>query len=164
MIIPITECGMKLINGWCLGMEMKFHPTLYWTCDYLCMLGLKLNHVSRGRPSWAPHNDEPTLIHIMAGIHHGQEKKKHHWNLNQNTIFFVQENECKNGSHKISAILCLKCWATVMKCEPSHPSMSWHHTGRMLEQQPLAGLLSPRVFFFKKSTKLVNVVILMLHL
>ena len=30
-----------------LGMDKYFHPTLYWACDYLSMLGLKLNHVSK---------------------------------------------------------------------------------------------------------------------
>ena len=34
-------------------MDKLFHTTLYWTCDYLSMLGLKLIHVSeRGSWSW----------------------------------------------------------------------------------------------------------------
>ena len=31
--------------------EVKFYPTLYWACDYLSMLGLKLIHVSKSGPS-----------------------------------------------------------------------------------------------------------------
>ena len=33
-------------------MDKKFHPTLYRACDYLSMLGLKLNHVSKRGPWW----------------------------------------------------------------------------------------------------------------
>ena len=31
-----------------LGMDKWFYPTLYWAFDYLYMLGLKLNHISKG--------------------------------------------------------------------------------------------------------------------
>ena len=30
-----------------LGKDVEFHPTLYWACDYICMLGLKSIHVSK---------------------------------------------------------------------------------------------------------------------
>ena len=33
-----------------LGRDKYFHPTLYWVCDNLSMLGLKLNHVSKRGP------------------------------------------------------------------------------------------------------------------
>ena len=34
-------------------MDKEFHPTFYQACDYLSMLGLKLNHVSkRGHKSF----------------------------------------------------------------------------------------------------------------
>ena len=47
-------CGWKYLsipklercNRWSLGMDKLFHPTVYWACDYLSMLGLKSNHVS----------------------------------------------------------------------------------------------------------------------
>ena len=29
------------------GMDKQFHPTLYWACDYLPIVGLKLDHVSK---------------------------------------------------------------------------------------------------------------------
>ena len=31
---------LQWCNRWSLGMDKQFHPTLYWTCDYLSMLGL----------------------------------------------------------------------------------------------------------------------------
>ena len=30
--------------------EAIVDPTIYWACEYLSMLGLKLNHVSKGVP------------------------------------------------------------------------------------------------------------------
>ena len=38
---------LQQCNSWSLGIDKKFHPTLYWACDYLSMLGLKLIHVSK---------------------------------------------------------------------------------------------------------------------
>ena len=35
------------LHRWCLGTDKQFHPTHYWACDYLSMLGLKLSHVSK---------------------------------------------------------------------------------------------------------------------
>ena len=35
-------------NRWSLGMDKEFPPTLNWAYDYLFMLGLKWNHVSKG--------------------------------------------------------------------------------------------------------------------
>ena len=43
-------CGMKsFIHSqtlWSLRMDKIFHPALYQACDYLSLLGLKLNHVN----------------------------------------------------------------------------------------------------------------------
>ena len=41
---------LQRCNRWSLGMDKWFHPKLCWTCDYLSMLGLKLNHVSKRGP------------------------------------------------------------------------------------------------------------------
>ena len=38
---------LKWCSRWSLGMDKLFHPTLFWACNYLSMLGLKLNHVSK---------------------------------------------------------------------------------------------------------------------
>ena len=40
-------------NRWSEGMHKGFHPTFYWVSDTLCMLGLRLVHVSNGGgPMW----------------------------------------------------------------------------------------------------------------
>ena len=36
-IIKLQWC-----SRWSLWMDMRFHPSLFWTCDYFAMLGLKL--------------------------------------------------------------------------------------------------------------------------
>ena len=38
---------LQRLHRWSLGMDKQFHPTLYNGCNYLSMLGLKLNHVSK---------------------------------------------------------------------------------------------------------------------
>ena len=45
VVITAYKC-----NRWSLGMDQWFHPTLYWACNYLSMLGLKLIHVSKLGP------------------------------------------------------------------------------------------------------------------
>ena len=52
--VPIN-CGMKLSINW-------FHPTLYYGCDNLSMLGLKLNHVSKWGPLCYSHSNASTAI------------------------------------------------------------------------------------------------------
>ena len=41
---------LQLYIHWSLGMDWEFHPILYWACDYLSMLGLKLNRVIKRGP------------------------------------------------------------------------------------------------------------------
>ena len=41
---------LQRLHCWSLGMDKWFHPTVYNGCDYLSMLGLKLNHVSKRGP------------------------------------------------------------------------------------------------------------------
>ena len=41
----------ELYHRWRFGMDKKTHPGYNWSCDYLTMLGLQLNHVSK-RGSW----------------------------------------------------------------------------------------------------------------
>ena len=40
------------LHRWSFGIVKLFHPTHYNGCDYLPMLGLKLNHVSKRGPEW----------------------------------------------------------------------------------------------------------------
>ena len=41
---------LQRLHCWSLGMDKKFHLTLYNGCNYLSMLGLKLNHISKRGP------------------------------------------------------------------------------------------------------------------
>ena len=41
---------LQRCNRWSLGMDKLVHPTFYNECNYLSMLGLKLNHVSKRVP------------------------------------------------------------------------------------------------------------------
>ena len=41
---------MPFLHDWSLGLDNSFHLTLYWSCDYLSMLGLKLMYVSKRTP------------------------------------------------------------------------------------------------------------------
>ena len=52
VIKSLVKCGMKSLihlHPWSLGMDKWFHPTLFYS-NYLCMLGLKINHVSKRDP------------------------------------------------------------------------------------------------------------------
>ena len=43
-------CVMKLFINSQTSMDMLFHPTLYWACDYLSMLGLNQPMFVKGAP------------------------------------------------------------------------------------------------------------------
>ena len=40
------------LHHWSLGMDKYFHPTLYNVCNYVSMLGLKVNHVRKRDPRY----------------------------------------------------------------------------------------------------------------
>ena len=46
---------LQRCNRWSLGMDKLFLPMLYKGCNYLSMMGLKLNHVSKWGPSYICH-------------------------------------------------------------------------------------------------------------
>ena len=50
VITSIIKYGIKLRIHFQISTvaPLKFHPELYWVCDYLSMLGLKLIHVDYG--------------------------------------------------------------------------------------------------------------------
>ena len=61
---------------WSLGMDKKFHPTLDCAWDYLSMLGLKLNHVSKRGPwvsrykrQWKINQEAKKCIQIFSKFH-----------------------------------------------------------------------------------------------
>ena len=46
----ITIPKLQWLHCWNLGIDKQVDPTLYWICDYLSMLWLKLIHVSKRGP------------------------------------------------------------------------------------------------------------------
>ena len=48
IMYPILK--LQRCNRWSLALDEQFHLALYWACDYLYMLGLKLIHVSQQGP------------------------------------------------------------------------------------------------------------------
>ena len=48
-------------------MSKKFHPTVYNGCNYLCMLGLKLNHVSKSGPRCTMARKETPIVFVLFG-------------------------------------------------------------------------------------------------
>ena len=52
-------------TGASLEMNKWFHPTLYWTCDYLSMLELKLIHVKKNGPGVFIHITIQSIAHKL---------------------------------------------------------------------------------------------------
>ena len=55
--LPLPK--LQRCNRWSLGVDKSFHSTLYWTCDYLSMPGLKFIHINERGPSYP---EWPALI------------------------------------------------------------------------------------------------------
>ena len=51
---------LQWLDGLIVGMDKKFNPTLYNGCNYVSMLWLKLNRVSKSLPS--SHNDKLNIF------------------------------------------------------------------------------------------------------
>ena len=77
---------LQRCNRWSLGMDEQFHSTLYWACNKLSMLGLKLNHVSKrgycyltfvtrtcleSLISWQPNTKNAFKYHLFVWFTHG---------------------------------------------------------------------------------------------
>ena len=73
------------------GMDTLFHPTLYWACDYLSMLGLRLIHVSERGPEHSTlfdavlehnvrnRNADPHISYLLVLDMHGIWKDVFHY-------------------------------------------------------------------------------------
>ena len=57
----LIQSQTSTMQPWSLGMDTLFHPKLYWECDYLSIIGLKLIHVSK----WGPRNGQPLCILLV---------------------------------------------------------------------------------------------------
>ena len=121
---------LQRCSRWSLGMDKWFHPTLYNGCNYLSILCLKLNHVSKRNPrcpgkvmtaklSMFPfgkinnHWFRQWLVAWSAPSHYLNQcwhilnwnlRNKLQWNLNRNPFIFIQENAFENVVWKMAAI------------------------------------------------------------
>ena len=65
---------LQWLHRWSLGMDKWFHPTRHWVCNYLSILGLKLNHISeRGicdlnRCLWPSTLMADTIVLSISGV------------------------------------------------------------------------------------------------
>ena len=100
---------LQRCNRWSLGMDKSFHPTLYQACNYLSMLWLKLNHVSKWG-HWCRifalvnciWETGPALVQIMAGCLFGTKPlSKSSWLIVNCTL----GNKLKWNSNKNKANL-----------------------------------------------------------
>ena len=71
---------LQRLHGWNLRMDKWFHPTLYTGCNYLFMLGLKLNHVGNRGPSWRNQ-------YVWLSSIYWPRDKKAHWLGDASTVY-----------------------------------------------------------------------------
>ena len=107
-----TVAPLKFGNG------KLFHPTHYWTCDYISMLGLKLNHISkRGHRKLLDLNKSSRNIHItqltlnMLNCFKNDKKVYSHF-LSYLGFWSTEEDQIHNGgilpvADATPTILCL---------------------------------------------------------
>ena len=63
-------CWMKLffhVQTSTVGMNKQFHPTAYKARDYLSMLGMMLNHVSKRGPLYMDNLDNTVFFDAQTG-------------------------------------------------------------------------------------------------
>ena len=95
-------------NRWSLGMDMYFHHILYQACDYLFILGLKLDHINKSGHCnlwyWIQFQCTPiegTAIDNYMNTHYcsdligfqKRDKKKHNdWCIKAKGVLIVAES------------------------------------------------------------------------
>ena len=109
-------------HRWSLGMDKWLHPILYNGCDYLSMLGFKLNHVSKRCPRWQHGHDvnhgstvlktmiklQLTLLPFLEGGNHEDDIPKY---------IFVKQNIWTLTTFTVHAmILVITNWVTKSIC------------------------------------------------
>ena len=62
----LSSPKLQWLHHWSLGMDKYIHSTFYWVCDYLSMLGLKLNHVSKRGYWYVNHSNRWILYDIIC--------------------------------------------------------------------------------------------------
>ena len=71
--LSITK--LQQCNRWSLGMDKLFHPTVYNGCNYLSMLGLMLNPVSKSGPQKISHTASSPWVSWPVPFWSSIEKK-----------------------------------------------------------------------------------------
>ena len=79
-------------SRWSLWIDKLFHPTLYYGCIYLCMLGLNLIHVIKKGP-WLSSDKSSEATNHMSFY-----RVRIHWN-------FKHHNQIFNNSRTFTNIL-----------------------------------------------------------
>ena len=88
IITFIIKSGMELLIRWNLGKDKLFHPTPYWACNYLSMVKLKLNYVSKRGP-WCHFAIQITGVLIVClTVCSGADQRNHQ---SSTSLAFVRE-------------------------------------------------------------------------
>ena len=90
---------LQRLHRWSLWIDKEFHSIFFWVCDYLSMMGLKFNHVSKRGP---PGNKSQITTKKARRVHNS-------WNVNmyQYDVLYVP--------------LCVSIWSTAGSTEPTVP-------------------------------------------
>ena len=113
---------LQRCNRWSLGMDRKFHPIHYNGCNYLSMLGLKINHVSkRGHSSFnhcweIMHTKVCKCVRYMDVCIHQENnitENKPPWILLQ-TILFYKTINLSLYNWKYSLLVFTLCYHSVI--------------------------------------------------
>ena len=114
---------LRRCNRWSLGMDKQFHPTLYRACDYLSMLGFKLNHVSK-MGSWKKKNfcnPHPSPLINSS------------WQATRPSLFnMISVNPHLHGTPKLITLWLsdARAWLWIINCQGVHASpniTSWRN-------------------------------------
>ena len=102
---------LQRCNRWSLGMDKKFHPIVYNECDYLSMLGLKLNPVSKRGPWWHYNGDIGLLA--LAQVRACCLKARSHylnqcWIVIKVVLWHLPEIDFTRSGHEITHNMSLK--------------------------------------------------------
>ena len=83
---------LQRCNRWSLGMHKWFPPTLYWVCDYLSMMGLKLIHVSKRGPRSQKWVCRAWISNCM--LQYSMQYHHMHYGSSNNNIRFLKISTC----------------------------------------------------------------------
>ena len=110
---------LQRCKRWSLKMDKQFPHTLYWACDYLLLLGLKLTHVSIRRPghtycTFSAMFDHALILveftHILQGNFTGTRTMIR--------LFQCQWSNHEGYGHRSGPVFCLLLWESSDYAQP----------------------------------------------